>query len=83
MRVRSDNDGGRHAANSPDLSRIENLWRILEQSEEVKGKEYRGIPEVDRKGVGPNFVHDINKFILMMEQHVQDCIDRNGDVTED
>lgn len=72
-----------HPANSPDLSPIENVWRVIKQR--VKRRKARNQAEL-RRFVEEEWdkltIQEINGYILTMEDRVNQCIEREGDVTE-
>jgi transposase len=72
-----------HPANSPDLNPIERIWRRVKQR--VKRRKARNEDEL-RRFIEEEWdritIQEINKEILTMEERINQCIERGGDVTE-
>jgi hypothetical protein len=72
-----------HPPNSPDLSLIEGVWRILKQR--VKARKARNQAQL-RQYIFEEWdkitVQEINSLILSMPERINQCIDRGGDIIE-
>lgn len=72
----------RHPANSPDLNPIERIWKKFKQR--VKARRARNWAEL-RRYIKEEWdkitVKDINHEIMKMVEAVNECIDREGDIT--
>jgi hypothetical protein len=73
----------RHPPNSPDLSPIENVWRVVKQRvKRRKAKNERELRRFIEEEWDRVTIKEINKYILTMEERIDQCIEREGDITE-
>lgn len=73
----------RHPANSPDLNPIEGVWRIIKQRvKKRKAKNEQELRQYIEEEWEKLTIQEINNLILSMEDRVNQCIEREGDVAD-